>query len=110
MNTNDPKNTPPAACYLEALIRSEQPQVADQAREMELKVGDVITGMEGDYEGAWWVETRLTLLFIGQQCCVWKVDKSSKQHPEFRNVGEASNWTLNSQQWYRVVPTQGGRE
>lgn len=107
MSATDPNNTPDFAVhggYLDRLVRSSQRYVADQAREMGLKVGDVIVGREGggDPVTGWWQEQRLTLRYLGEQCCVWKSEWSNKAIPEFRNDGESANWTLSCRDWYLV--------
>jgi hypothetical protein len=109
MSTTDPNNTPDLTAhvgYLQRLIRPSSRHVADQAREMGLKVGDVIVGREGggDPVNGWWKEQRLTLKYIGEQCCVWKVEWSNKAITEFRDDGESANWTLSCRDWYLVRP------
>lgn len=109
MSATDPNNTPDFAAhggYLDRLVRSSQRYVADQAREMGLKVGDVIVGREGggDPETGWWQEQRLSLLYLGEQCCVWKSEWRNKAITEFRDDGESSNWTLSCRDWYLVRP------
>ena len=91
---------------LERLARPSMRHVADQAREMGLKVGDVIVGREGggDLEAGWWKEERLTLLYLGVQCCVWKDEWRNSAIAEFRDDGESAAWTLSSRDWYRVGP------
>ena len=73
---------------------------------MGLKVGDVIVGREGggDPETGWWQEQRLTLKYIGEQCCVWKSEWSNKALTKFRDDGESANWTLSCRDWYLVRP------
>ena len=109
MSAIDTNNTPDAAAHggcLQRLVRPSARHVADQAREMGLKVGDVIVGREGggDPENGWWQEQRLTLRYIGEQCCVWKSEWSNKALTRFRDDGESASWTLNSRDWYRVGP------
>ena len=110
MSATDPNNTLDFAAYsgyLDRLARPSQQYVhADQAREMGLKVGDVIVGREGggDPETGWWQEQRLTLRYIGEQCCVWKCEWRNKANPEFRDDGESANWTLSCRDWYLVRP------
>ena len=91
MSEFDPNNTPDAAAhggYLKRLVRSSQRYVADQAREMGLKVGDVIVGREGggDPVSGWWQEQRLTLLYLGAQCCVWKSKWRNKALTHFATM------------------------
>jgi hypothetical protein len=110
MNSTDPNNTPDPAHHggnLQRLVRSSQRHVADQAREMRLKVGDVIVGREGggDPVTGWLQEQRLTLLYLGAQCCVWKSEWRNKALTNFRDEGESANWTLSCRDWYLVEPT-----
>jgi len=88
------------------IVRSEQPSVAGQAREMGIKVGDVITGMVGDVEDerGWWQEDRLTLRYLGEQCCVWKSEWRNKAITEFRPDGESANFDLSDRDWHIVRP------
>jgi len=109
MSAIDPNNTPDLTAhggYLDRLVRSSQRYVADQAREMGLKVGDVIVGREGggDPVTGWWQEQRLTLRYLGEQCCVWKSEWRNKAITEFRDEGESANWTLSFRDWYLVRP------
>lgn len=101
----DPNNTPDFtrwSGYFVRLVRPLQWHVADQAREMGLEVGDVIVGREGGVGG--WQEQRLTLLYLGKQCCVWNSEWSNKALPTFRDEGESAGWTLSGRDWYRVNP------
>ena len=109
MITNDPNNTPDSTVNggrLRRLVRPRSRYVADQAREMGLKVGDVIVGREGggDPETGWWQEQRLTLLYLGTQCCVWRSEGRNNALSNFRDEGEAANWSLTCRDWYRCGP------
>jgi len=74
---------------------------ADQTREMGLSVGDTIIGREGDDDGAWWHEERLTLLWVGKSAAVFRVQRRGKHGPKWTDDGEeASNWTLNARKWF----------
>lgn len=111
MTHTDFNNTPDPAVNGGNLIRikrSHARHVADQAREMGLKVGDVIVGREGggDPVIGWWQEQRLTLRYLGEQCCVWKKEWRNKAISEFRDDGECANWTLSCRDWYLVNPEQ----
>ena len=77
-------------------------ETADQCREMGLKVGDTIIGREG--RGDWFNETKLTLLFMGQQTAAWKVARRSDSLPKWRDDGESANFTLSCRKWYLVKP------
>jgi hypothetical protein len=109
---SDPNTTPDATKHCGILVPLPRPKTrhaADQAREMGLRVGDVIVGREGggDPQTGWWSESRLRLLYLGKQCCVWKAEVSRKLHPEFRDEGEATNWTLAHRDWYLIKSIDG---
>ncbi len=79
--------------------------VADQARFMGLKVGDVIVGREGGGENlssCWWQEEMLTLKYIGDRCCVWDAKWRNRALDTFRNDGETASWDLSARDWYLV--------
>jgi len=103
----DPNNTPDTSFHggnLQRLIRPRWKPVAEQARDMGIKVGDIIVGREGggEAETGWWREQRLTLIYMGEQCCVWKSEWRSKSLPIFYDKGESTSWTLDSRDWYLV--------
>ena len=75
---------------------------AMQCHEMGVGTGDTIVGREGDEDGSWWNETRLTLLWAGQTAAAFRVERRSDSQPEWREDGEATNWTLNSRKWFLV--------
>lgn len=85
---------------------------ARQCREMGLKVGDTIIGREGDKAGRWFNETKLTLLFVGEQVAAWKVTRRNNSLPKWRDDGEAANWTLDCRKWYlaNAKPSNRGSE
>lgn len=106
METN-PNNIPDFTGYRSHRVLnrpSEKLTAADQAREMGLKVGDVIVGREGagGPESGWWDESRLTLRFLGQHCCVWGLEKRTKHVPIFTEGMEISDLRLNCRDWYLV--------
>jgi hypothetical protein len=74
--------------------------LAPQIHEMGIKLGDNIVGREGDKEGTWWSEKRLTLLWVGQTATVFWVATRNKSLPKWNEVGEAANWTLDSRKWF----------
>ena len=73
---------------------------ADQCRQMGLTVGDVIQGRET--YGNDWSESRLTLLFVGNEVAVFSEERRNNQNPKWRKDGESGNWTLNCRAWSRV--------
>lgn len=78
----------------------EYSPVAEQARAMGLKVGDVIVGREFRACSHWWQETRLTLVWMGQSVCVWKTESRNKALPEFHGDREKADWELANRDWY----------
>jgi hypothetical protein len=79
--------------------------VADQVRELGLQIGDVIVGREGSDEDGyrpWWNENRLTLKYIGNQLCVWDLERRSDLHQTFTLKKEESNWNLTCREWYKL--------
>lgn len=74
--------------------------VADQCRQMKLKVGDTIFGRE-DTAGHWH-EARLTLLWLGETTAVWRQTVRSSRDTEWSEPAEATNWTLLYRDWKKV--------
>lgn len=75
---------------------------AAQCRELGLAVGDTLVGRETYSTGAW-TEAKLTLLWVGAELAVWKVQRRSNVKPHWRVSGEQSNWTLNCRDWYQLT-------
>lgn len=73
---------------------------AEQIRQMGLAVGDTIEGREE--HGIWWEDSRLTLLWLGEQVAVWRVESRAKSQPEWQDYGEGLNWDLSCRRWRRV--------
>lgn len=74
--------------------------LAAQIREMGINLGDTIVGREGDKEGTWWNETRLTLLWAGQTAAAFRIARRNKGVPSWHEEGEATNWTLDARKWF----------
>ena len=74
--------------------------LASQIREMGINLGDTIVGREGDKEGTWWSETRLTLLWAGQTAAAFRIARRNKGVPTWHEEGEATNWTLDARKWF----------
>lgn len=73
--------------------------VADQCRALGLDVGDTIEGV--DYGSA----VRLTLLFVGDECAVWRVTerfKNKRGWKSWTKPEESADWTLEFRDWKRV--------
>lgn len=101
MNKPDDSNANEVA--VPRLVRLGRPHggnCADEARELGLKIGDIIRGKEGGED--WWNEARLTLLWIGDSVCVWRKQWRNKGGPSvgWYDEGEAANWTLSCREWF----------
>jgi hypothetical protein len=74
---------------------------ADQARSLGLVVGDVIVGREYYGEDGW-SEAELTLLWMGNEVCVWRQRWRNAHRPDlWFNGGERPNWSLTSREWFK---------
>lgn len=73
---------------------------AAQCRKMGIEVGDTIEGRE-EYKNGW-NEARLTLIFCGKTECVWLEETRNNREPAWTQKREATNWTLNCRQWWKV--------
>ena len=78
----------------------ESSSQADQCREMGLVVGDVIEGRE--MYGGHWNESRLTVLFIGQEVAVFNEHERNDLQLDWVDHGETADWTLNYRVWRKV--------
>lgn len=75
---------------------------AQQCRELGLVPGHVIVGRE-TYSTGSWSESKMTLLWVGEELAVWKVQRRTNQAPNWRKTGEQSNWTLTCRDWYLLT-------
>jgi hypothetical protein len=108
---NNAYNTPDPETWgsrLTPLPRPTSSWAAQQAREMGLVVGDTIVGREGNEITGWWQEQRLTLLFIGEQLCVWRSEWRNHSSQVFREPTEQSAWSLKDRSWYLVKQDENG--
>lgn len=82
---------------------------AAQCREMGLKVGDTIEGMEAG--AGWWEIARLTLLWIGETEAVFSETTRTDKDPLWSPPRESANWTLDCRDWRKVEswPAQQGK-
>lgn len=78
--------------------------VIQQCKTMGLAVGDAIQGREEYGDG--WSETRLTLVWMGDEIAVWSVDTRSNRHPKWQHQGESASWTLECREWRKVLPSE----
>src|SRR5258706_9073582 len=73
--------------------------VAEQCRQMGLRVGDTIIG--DDYH-TYWNQARLTLLWIGECEAMWSVQRRSTDEPEWTEPREDACWSLSFRDWQRI--------
>jgi hypothetical protein len=95
-----------------ALRRPTATDAASQCRELGLAVGDTIVGRQRWPEDRW-AEAKLTLLFLGREVAVWRVQRRDSLRPRWKTAGEQANWTLNCREWRRAKggePRVTGRE
>ena len=72
---------------------------ADQARELDLKVGDTIQGREKVGDG--WHDALITLLWLGKVNTVWIVSGRTNRRP-WGDLYESANWDLDTREWERT--------
>jgi hypothetical protein len=77
---------------------------ADQCRALGLSVGDTIEGREDCHDGSW-EETRLTLLWLGEEVAVWRAIDRNCRRKTWSAPEESADWTLEWRDW-RKVPDQ----
>jgi len=79
---------------------------AKQCRDMGLVVGDTIEGKEqlicDGHE--WWIISRLTLLWVGEEIAVWSETHISCTDDKWSDKKEAAHWTLDRRKWEKVRP------
>jgi hypothetical protein len=73
---------------------------AEQIKALGLVVGDTIFGREE--HGRYWHEARLTLLWVGEELAVWREQSRCQDEPEWQDMGEVSDWSLDCRQWKKV--------
>ena len=71
--------------------------IIKQCKELGLVVGDTIVGRE--IGGFGWIETRLTLLWIGAEVAVWSEQGRNEHEPEWGSSRESTSWDLNWRKW-----------
>jgi len=72
---------------------------ADEARSLGLNPGDTIRGRE-EYSGGW-NEVRLTVLWIGEQCVVYRVQIRAHYLPDdWHDRGEVAAFSLSCREYY----------
>jgi len=74
---------------------------AAQCREMGIQVCDTIEGRETYNEGAW-SESRLTLLWLGEELAVWRSYVRFDNNLVWADRGENADWTLECREWRKV--------
>lgn len=86
---------------MKPLICPTSSYCADQCREMGLKVGDTIIGRE-DWGENGWSESKLTVLFIGEQAAVFKCVQRGNKNSEWGESRESGSWVLHARPWSLV--------
>lgn len=74
---------------------------AEQARAMGLKVGDTIEGTDVCMDG-WWITSRLTLLWLGEELAVWRETYRSADNPEWSDPEESASCDLDYKEWKKI--------
>ena len=74
--------------------------ITRQCRELGLVVGDTIIGRE--IGGFGWKETKLTLLWIGDEVAVWREQERNEHQPEWSTARESANWDLSWRGWHKM--------
>lgn len=74
---------------------------ADECRALGLRIGDTIFGREEGGRG-YWHEARLTLLWLGEEEAMWRVQTRSSQRAEWSEPEEAGDWMLGCRDWRKV--------
>lgn len=92
----------------EKMKRPTASTCAAQCRQMGIVVGDTIIGREGG-GGEWWCESKLTLVWLGKQECVFTEKLRTNERPKWRSNGEVSNWTLDCRDWYKKTTATPGQ-
>jgi hypothetical protein len=83
------------------LIRPRHSDVAVQCRQMGIIVGDTIVGRE-TYGNGDWSEAKLTLLFAGKECAIFRQQRRNNKSPRWRADGESACWTLDHREWRKI--------
>lgn len=84
------------------LLKPKSHRAAEQCREMGLAIGDTIQGREEC--GQHWSDSRLTVIFIGEDVAVFKQQTRNEDYPFWEDCGESADWTLNCRHWHKVTP------
>lgn len=83
----------------------EPGSTADHCKQLGLSVGDTIFGREEGGVG-YWHEAKLTLLWVGCEEAVWRVEERSESWPEWRVTDrESGDWCLTAREWKKVDRT-----
>jgi hypothetical protein len=96
--------TPPPSVGSSAVVRlgsGHGASHAEQARSLGIVVGDAIIGREYYGEDGW-SEAEITLLWLGNEACVWRHRWRNANNPElWYNGGEQVNWSLTCREWFK---------
>lgn len=78
-----------------------QSEVVRKTHEMGLVIGDRIIGRE-NLGPRNYVDTILCLVWRGEQVCVWRVWERHVSMRRWVDLGEKSNWTLETRSWRKL--------
>jgi hypothetical protein len=102
-NQDEATNASAVRDCLPRLVRLGKPSGGtppQSVKEFSLKVGDTIRGKELRIGGGWH-EARLTLIWVGEELCVWRYQwRNSNNEDRWYDEGESANWTLMYREWF----------
>lgn len=77
---------------------------AEMSRNLGIKIGDTIVARGGFQCDVYWKEALVTLLWRGDEVCVWRKSYRDYGHAEWSQPYETAAQELINLVWYRVVP------
>jgi len=92
-------------CKLIKLGKGKGSTYADQARSLNLKLGDTIRGKESNGT-AWWHEARLSLIYLGRESAVYRYQCRTNTNAVWQDRGEISSFCLTDREWHLEVPLE----
>jgi len=92
-------------CKLIKLGKGKDSTYADQARSLNLKLGDTIRGKESNGT-AWWHEARLSLIYLGRESAVYRYQCRTNTNAVWQDRGEMSSFCLTDREWHLEVPME----
>lgn len=80
--------------------------LAHQCRYLGLQIGDTIEGREVLYDDSW-NDARLTLLWIGDEVAVFRVQYRKSTDQKWCEPYESASWDLRYRNWEMVTNGEG---